>query len=53
MAKKYDLRTKQGKDAAKAEADIAMLGDILKTIFFPIKLIFRLIFMLVMKIFNR
>ncbi len=53
MAKKYDLRTKEGKRAAEAEKNVALLGEVFKMIFFPIKLIFKFIFMLIMKIINK
>lgn len=49
MAKKYDLRTKEGKRAAEAEKNVALLGEVFKMIFFPIKFIF----MLIMKIINK
>lgn len=41
MAKKYDLRTKQGKQMAQAEAGADILKFFFKVLFFPIKLIFK------------
>ena len=53
MAKKYDRRTKDGKAKAQAEADMALLGEIVNGIFIPIKFILGLIFKLIMKLFKR
>ena len=53
MAKKYDRRTKEGKAAAKAEADIAMLGEVFNWVLVPIKFLLGLIFKLIMKIFKK
>lgn len=53
MAKKYDRRTKEGKAAAKTDADVAMLGEILKGLFIPIKFILGFIFKLIMKLFKK